>query len=108
MCICKFSLTLKIVLAIFMYQHFRGIAFDDKSVFCPAPLIVLLTLRFQTGPQSLSEAMRSSMSIDPISPILWEPHMRALDRRVNIILQVMRECINKAVDPLHVVINDFH
>lgn len=76
---------------------------------CPiAILIPFWITRFQSGPQRLSEAMRASMSSDPIAPILWEPHMRALDRRLNIILQIMRECVAKAVDPLHVVINDFH
>lgn len=75
---------------------------------CLASLIVFIVIRFQSGPQRLSEAMRASMSIDPVSPILWEPHMRALDRRLNIILQIVRECVVKARDPLHVIINDFH
>lgn len=33
------------------------------------------------------------MSKDPIAPILWEPHLVALDRRVKIILQGIRDCI---------------
>lgn len=35
------------------------------------------------------------MSHDPISPILWEPHLDALDRRVKIVLTTVRECLNK-------------
>lgn len=99
-------------------DHGRGFgkAFHDEiSILAPIYQCCLIRhstlttlLRFQNGPQRLSDAMRVSMGADPLNPILWEPHMRALDRRVNIILQIVRECINKAVDPLHVVINDFH
>lgn len=39
--------------------------------------------------------MREAMASDPIQPILWEPHMVALDRRVAIILKGIRDCINK-------------
>lgn len=35
------------------------------------------------------------MSIDPIAPVLWEPHLVALDRRVVIILQGIRDCLKK-------------
>lgn len=37
--------------------------------------------------------MRESMASDPIAPVLWEPHLTALDRRVNIVLNIARECI---------------
>lgn len=37
--------------------------------------------------------MRESMASDPIAPILWEAHLQALDRRVNILLNIFRECI---------------
>lgn len=39
--------------------------------------------------------MRESMSFDPISPVLWEPHLEALDRRIVIILQGIRDCLKK-------------
>lgn len=39
--------------------------------------------------------MRESMANDPISPVLWEPHYYALDRRVGIILQTVRDCVHK-------------
>lgn len=67
-----------------------------------------LFFRLHNGPKRLSEAMRESMAEDPIAPILWEPHMVALDRRLGIILQIVRECIKKVHDPFEVVINDFH
>lgn len=37
--------------------------------------------------------MRESMASDPIAPILWEPHLEALDRRVNTLLKTLRQCI---------------
>lgn len=39
--------------------------------------------------------MREAMSNDPIAPVLWEPHLEALDRRVVIILQGIRDCLKK-------------
>lgn len=39
--------------------------------------------------------MRESMGVDPIAPVLWEPHLAALDRRGQIILKGIRDCINK-------------
>lgn len=38
--------------------------------------------------------MRQSMAKDPVTPVLWEPHLTALDRRVSIILQAVRDCFN--------------
>lgn len=37
--------------------------------------------------------MRESMAEDPLTPILWEPHLVALDRRVGFVLQKIRECL---------------
>ncbi|CAL4116385.1 unnamed protein product, partial [Meganyctiphanes norvegica] len=65
-------------------------------------------LKFNSGSKSLSAAMRESMSIDPIAPVLWEPHLEALDRRLAIILQTIRDCVNKSKMPHQVIINDFH
>lgn len=36
--------------------------------------------------------MRSSLSRDPLAPILTEKHLFALDRRIAIILDTIREC----------------
>ncbi|XP_043922292.1 extracellular serine/threonine protein kinase FAM20C-like [Protopterus annectens] len=43
----------------------------------------------------LSDVMRESLLTDPLSPILIEPHLRALDRRLQIILQTIQDCMNK-------------
>lgn len=44
--------------------------------------------------KKLSERMRESMAEDPLTPILWEPHLVALDRRVSFVLQKIRECLD--------------
>lgn len=40
--------------------------------------------------------MRTAMSHDPIVPVLWEPHLTALDRRIVIILKAIRSCLEAA------------
>ncbi|CAI9585748.1 unnamed protein product [Staurois parvus] len=42
----------------------------------------------------LSDVMGESLSHDSLSPILTEPHLRALDRRLQTVLMVVRRCIN--------------
>lgn len=42
----------------------------------------------------LSDVMRESLYRDSLSPILSEPHLRALDRRLQTVLRVVRRCIN--------------
>lgn len=39
--------------------------------------------------------MRETLAKDPIAPVLWEPHLIALDRRVDLILKGVRDCIQK-------------
>lgn len=60
-------------------------------------MLTLSDNRFHNGEKTLSEAMRDSMSVDPIAPVLWEPHLEALDRRVIIILQGIRDCLKKNI-----------
>lgn len=40
--------------------------------------------------------MRESLATDPLSPVIWEPYYEALDRRIPLILQQVRECVAKA------------
>lgn len=49
--------------------------------------------RFHHGPKPLSQLMKESMARDPVAPVLWKPHLTALDRRVSIILTALRDCI---------------
>lgn len=39
--------------------------------------------------------MNESMSTDPLAPVLADQHLIALDRRVDMILQEIRKCVNK-------------
>jgi len=34
------------------------------------------------------------MDDDKLSPVLWEPHLTAIDRRVGLVLQKVRECLS--------------
>lgn len=56
------------------------------------------TFRFHNGPERLSDALKKSLARDPLDPILWEPHFVAIDRRVNIILRSVRQCIQQRKD----------
>lgn len=40
--------------------------------------------------------MNESMAADPITPILSQPHLDALDRRLSIVLYAIRDCINRS------------
>lgn len=51
--------------------------------------------RFYNG-KLLSAALRDAMSSDPVAPVLWEPHLTALDRRVVIILSAIRKCVDQS------------
>lgn len=42
------------------------------------------------------------MKVDPVAPVLWEPHLAALDRRIAIILDAIRKCVQKANPPVEV------
>ncbi|KAM5125030.1 pseudokinase FAM20A isoform 2-T2 [Mantella aurantiaca] len=42
----------------------------------------------------LSDVMRESLSRDVISPVLSDPHLHALDRRLETLLRVVTRCIN--------------
>mgnify|MGYP002653246211 CR=1 FL=1 len=40
----------------------------------------------------MPDLMRKSLTSDPVSPILTEAHLQALDRRLAIILESIRQC----------------
>uniref|UniRef100_A0A1B0B3E2 FAM20 C-terminal domain-containing protein n=1 Tax=Glossina palpalis gambiensis TaxID=67801 RepID=A0A1B0B3E2_9MUSC len=86
-------------------DHGRGFGkpFHDELTIL-APMLQCCMLRKRTvrklldlhnGPKLLSELLRESMRTDPVSPVLWEPHFEALDRRLAIILQGIRDCVKK-------------
>ncbi|KAK4326859.1 hypothetical protein Pmani_002659 [Petrolisthes manimaculis] len=99
-------------------DHGRGFGkahHDEVSILAPIYQCCLIRhstlhtlLRLHTGPERLGGAIRRTMSADPLNPILTEAHLEALDRRLTTILQVVRDCLTKAHDPHHVIINDLH
>ncbi|XP_051488307.1 extracellular serine/threonine protein kinase FAM20C isoform X2 [Apus apus] len=55
----------------------------------------------------LSLLMKESLLKDKIAPILYQPHLEAMDRRLRIVLKAVSDCIEKdGYD--NVVENDFH
>ncbi|CAG9864003.1 unnamed protein product [Phyllotreta striolata] len=97
-------------------DHGRGFGkpfHDELSILAPVIQCCLIRqstletlIKFHNGQTKLSEAMRISMSSDPISPILWEPHYEALDRRVEIVLRTIRDCLQKGENPISANYND--
>ncbi|XP_017314424.1 extracellular serine/threonine protein kinase FAM20C [Ictalurus punctatus] len=69
----------------------------------------LLRLRLLSSPQyRLSDVMRASLSQDPlaaVAPLLTEPHLSALDRRLAAVLQTVQRCLLQH-QHLHDVIYD--
>lgn len=60
-------------------------------------------LNYYYGPKKLSETLRESLSSDPISPILAEKQLAAVDRRLEIILRTILRCVEKAGNPSEVI-----
>ncbi|CAH0579378.1 unnamed protein product [Chrysodeixis includens] len=91
-----------------------GKAFHDElSILAPVLQCCLVRhttltalLKFQNG-DPLSKLLRESLKSDPVNPILWEPHLAALDRRIVTVLDAIRKCVNKVEAPLQNEINDF-
>ena len=60
-------------------------------------------LMYNSGPIPLSAALNKSLTSDPINPVLTDPHLLALDRRIGLVLQVIRECLDTADTPESVI-----
>lgn len=55
----------------------------------------MLRLRLLAEPEyRLSDVMRESLLQDPLAPVLTEPHLLALDRRLQLILDAVGKCIH--------------
>uniref|UniRef100_A0A8C5Q3Q6 FAM20 C-terminal domain-containing protein n=1 Tax=Leptobrachium leishanense TaxID=445787 RepID=A0A8C5Q3Q6_9ANUR len=87
-------------------------SYDDLSILAPVQQCCRIkksTLQrlqlLSTEPYRLSDIMRESLSSDPLTPILTEPHLMALDRRLGLTLEIVRQCIRKRGHQ-HVVYND--
>lgn len=42
----------------------------------------------------LSDVMRESLLQDPLAPVLTEPHLLALDRRLQLVLEAVGKCVD--------------
>lgn len=97
-------------------DHGRGFGkpnHDELSILAPLYQCCLLrrsTLRrllsFHNGPEPLSAAMRRSLRRDPVDPVLTEPHLSALDRRVQLVLEVLRECVSERSAAEVIIVDD--
>ena len=58
------------------------------------------------GPETLSSAMRRVLSTDQVAPVLLDPHLKALDRRLVIILKTVYKCLQKNKFIGKVVVDD--
>ena len=52
-------------------------------------------LNFHNSDETLGKSLKKSLKSDPVNPVLLEPHFEALDRRVELILKTVRDCIIK-------------
>lgn len=67
----------------------------------------LLRLQVLVRPEfRLSDVMRESLQGDPLRPVLTEPHLLALDRRLQKVLRVVQRCIRRRGED-EVITNDF-
>lgn len=97
-------------------DHGRGFGksrYDELSILAPLYQCCLLrrsTLRrllsLHNGLEPLSSHMRRSLTRDPLDPILTEGHLEALDRRLHIVLEVVRECVSQRTAEEVIILDD--
>ncbi|XP_066490263.1 extracellular serine/threonine protein kinase FAM20C-like [Tiliqua scincoides] len=75
---------------------------DEMSILAPLQQCCIIRkstfLRLQLlamDPYRLSDVMRESLASDPLSPVLSELHLEALDRRLQKVLAMVENCIQK-------------
>ncbi|XP_059167530.1 extracellular serine/threonine protein kinase FAM20C-like [Physella acuta] len=74
---------------------------------CKIRLSTLAKLvKLYTGPDSLSQLLRTSLSSDPLAPVLTEPHLDALDRRVGLVISTVYDCVNRTGSWDQVIVDD--
>eukprot|EP00076_Gallus_gallus_P016200 XP_015135434.1 pseudokinase FAM20A isoform X4 [Gallus gallus] len=82
-------------------EEFGRHSHDEISILAPLSQCcvikrtTLLRLQLLAEPEyQLSAVMRESLLQDPLAPVLTEPHLLALDRRLQLILKAVRKCID--------------
>ncbi|XP_030312968.1 extracellular serine/threonine protein kinase FAM20C isoform X3 [Calypte anna] len=86
---------------------------DELSILAPLQQCCSIKkstyLRLQllaTQPYRLSDLLREALATDPLDPVLAEPHLRALDRRLGKVLAVVGRCLGRAARPDEVLVDD--
>lgn len=87
-------------------DHGRGFGkagHDEMSILAPLYQCCMIRsstlstmLKFHNGPVSLGQALKESLSKDPITPVLLDNHFTAVDRRLGLVLNVLRECLKES------------
>ncbi|XP_059167512.1 extracellular serine/threonine protein CG31145-like [Physella acuta] len=102
----------------FILQYDNGRGFGKAKydcLPCLAPVRQCCKIRLSTlaklfklynGPDSLSQLLRTSLSSDPLAPILTEPHLDALDRRVGLVISTVYDCVNRTGSWDEVIVDD--
>ena len=64
-------------------------------------------LNFHNGTkQTLGQSLKKSLESDPVNPVLLDLHFEAVDRRVELILKVIRVCITNSENINDVIFNN--
>jgi len=94
-------------------DHGRGFGrphFDELTILAPIYQCCMVRsttlttlLKFHQGPQGLGQALKQSLESDAVAPVLLDDQFVAMDRRVSLILQVIRECLNASENHADVI-----
>ena len=96
-----------------LYSRFGRPSHDEMSILSPLNQCCMIRyttflklIKLYLGPDRLSILMRQSMKRDITNPILTEPHLIALDRRVIKILIAIHDCLQD-IPYTDVIVDDF-
>ena len=96
-------------------SRFGKVKHDEMTILAPVDQCCLIRhstfvklVKLYIGPKHLSDVMREVMSGSYIKPVLTEPFLDALDRRVMKILQLVMDCVKRRGQPYKSVIVDDH
>ncbi|XP_005421992.3 extracellular serine/threonine protein kinase FAM20C-like [Geospiza fortis] len=86
---------------------------DEPSILAPLQQCCSIKkstyLRLQllaTQPYRLSDVLREALAADPLAPVLAEPHLQALDRRLGKVLVAVGHCLARAAHQEKVLVDD--
>ncbi|XP_061894774.1 glycosaminoglycan xylosylkinase [Entelurus aequoreus] len=91
-------------------KSFGNAAMDERSIL--VPLYQCCMIRVSTWNRlnllrggALSSALQRALAFDPIYPVLAEPHLAALDRRLTVVMATVKQCM-EAQGPDNTLIED--